>query len=303
METTPSKKEQSFSIINLTQGSDEWLEYRRSRIGSSDVPALMGVSPYAHANDVLKSKLGFNKTLSDHTKRIFQDGHDFEARFRDQIQGQFNGEITAPVIESKKNDRFFTSIDLFNEEHQFYGEVKSTVSKDILSQVAANKVPDHFYYQMNWTLGILGWDSGMLYVINRETSYGYELKVNFDPMIFAEQERIAEIFLNQLDEQRSILAPDQIALANIAAANKKIKRVQKMIDDYSERVKLEAEKLLGQSVKIEGAGISIERIERKGSIDYSAVPELKNIDLEKYRKPTSTFVTIKEVKQKKETTK
>jgi len=33
-------------------------------------------------------------------------------------------------------------------------------------------------------------------------------------------------------------------------------------------------------------------IKKKGSIDYSKVGELKNIDLEKYRKPDSSFYKI-----------
>jgi hypothetical protein len=36
-----------------------------------------------------------------------------------------------------------------------------------------------------------------------------------------------------------------------------------------------------------GAGVSLCRFERKGNIDYTKIDELKNIDLETYRKPTT----------------
>jgi hypothetical protein len=36
-----------------------------------------------------------------------------------------------------------------------------------------------------------------------------------------------------------------------------------------------------------GCGISLCKIERKGAVDYSRIPELKGIDLDKYRKESS----------------
>jgi hypothetical protein len=33
-----------------------------------------------------------------------------------------------------------------------------------------------------------------------------------------------------------------------------------------------------------GFGISLCQVQRKGNVDYSRVPELKNVDLDKYRK-------------------
>jgi hypothetical protein len=40
-------------------------------------------------------------------------------------------------------------------------------------------------------------------------------------------------------------------------------------------------------------GLSFSRSYRNGSIDYSKIPEISNVDLEQYRKPGSTVITIK----------
>ena len=37
---------------------------------------------------------------------------------------------------------------------------------------------------------------------------------------------------------------------------------------------------------------SIKHLERKGVVNYDQIPELKNVDLDKYRKPTVKYSTI-----------
>lgn len=42
-----------------------------------------------------------------------------------------------------------------------------------------------------------------------------------------------------------------------------------------------------QSRNWKGFGVRVEKIIRKGSVDYSEIPDLIGVDLEKYRKPAS----------------
>jgi len=46
---------------------------------------------------------------------------------------------------------------------------------------------------------------------------------------------------------------------------------------------------MGQVV---GSGVKIARIERKGSVDYAKIPELNGVDLEKYRKESSSYIKV-----------
>jgi hypothetical protein len=39
--------------------------------------------------------------------------------------------------------------------------------------------------------------------------------------------------------------------------------------------------------------VTIKRQVRKGSVDYSSIPELKSVDLEAYRKQPTEFTTFK----------
>ena len=51
--------------------------------------------------------------------------------------------------------------------------------------------------------------------------------------------------------------------------------------------------ILSEGKNCQGAGVTLTKVERKGGIDYSSIPELKDIDLEKYRKKSSEYIQIK----------
>ncbi len=44
-----------------------------------------------------------------------------------------------------------------------------------------------------------------------------------------------------------------------------------------------------------GAGIELQRIVKKGNVDYTKIPELDFVDLEKYRKPETEYWKVSEV--------
>ena len=51
----------TFQIVDVTPDTDQWLAERRKSIGASEVAAVMGLSQYATALDVYKSKHGIDK--------------------------------------------------------------------------------------------------------------------------------------------------------------------------------------------------------------------------------------------------
>ena len=43
----------------------------------------------------------------------------------------------------------------------------------------------------------------------------------------------------------------------------------------------------------EGAGVAVKQVERKGSVEYTAIPELADVNLEQYRKKGTVYWTVK----------
>ena len=72
-------------IEQMQDKSEEWLEWRRKGIGSSDAPIIMGVSDYATPYELWLEKTG--KSKRDNTTNFIQDkGNRAEAFIRARIE-------------------------------------------------------------------------------------------------------------------------------------------------------------------------------------------------------------------------
>lgn len=68
---------------------------------------------------------------------------------------------------------------------------------------------------------------------------------------------------------------------------KSLKEQITKLEKQEEEARRELIFLSGES-NTRGSGISLCQIQRKGNVDYSQIPQLKGIDLEVYRKPSSS---------------
>ena len=61
----------------MKQGDDEWLEARRLGVTSTDIPAIIGVSPWKSEGDVAREKQGLTDQPDDDPDRArrFRLGH------------------------------------------------------------------------------------------------------------------------------------------------------------------------------------------------------------------------------------
>ncbi len=72
-----------------------------------------------------------------------------------------------------------------------------------------------------------------------------------------------------------------------------IKSEIRKLERQQEKIKNKLIHLSGES-NSKGGGISVSKITRKGNIEYSIVPELKEVNLEQYRKDDYFFWKISE---------
>lgn len=94
---------------DLTQGSPEWLAYRREHFNASDAPAMLGCSPYKRRDALLREMAtGIGEEVDDATQRRFDAGHRFEANAR-ALAEELLGEDLFPVVGS--DGRYSASLD------------------------------------------------------------------------------------------------------------------------------------------------------------------------------------------------
>lgn len=88
-------------IHQLTQGSPEWLAYRRQHFNASDAPAMMGCSPYKTRSELLhEMATGLTAEVDPATQRRFDNGHRFEALAR-PLAEEIIGDELYPVVGSE----------------------------------------------------------------------------------------------------------------------------------------------------------------------------------------------------------
>lgn len=84
-------------IMNLTQGSPEWLAHRRTARNASDAPAMMGASPYVtRAELVRRVATGIEPEIDEATQARFDRGHQVEPALRAMAE-ELIGEDLYPV--------------------------------------------------------------------------------------------------------------------------------------------------------------------------------------------------------------
>lgn len=143
----------SANILELSQGSKEWMEFRATHYGASEAAAMLGISPYMSRNDLLKLKaIGQDQEHSDFTKKLFQNGYDTEAAARSLLE-QDMGEDFYPVTCSK--DKLSASVDGLTLDGSVAFEHK-LLNNGLYEAVLSHQVPDHYMAQCQQILLVTG---------------------------------------------------------------------------------------------------------------------------------------------------
>lgn len=281
-------------MIIPDQGTKEWLDWRKTMLGASDIPVIMDESPYKTPYRLWQEKKGLVQTFETEAMR---EGK----RLEPEILQMFADEIGYAILPVRKPlihpnyPNFMASLDGMSFCRTIGCELKS--ANITTHEIAkANKVPSFYYGQVQWQMFVADF-SEWYYV-----SYGKTCGTLSIVKVQRDQEYIdlaierAKNFLIYLSdsfgpphkeyETNLTLEQQQYAYDLSEIINQRIYWEKK-----EEELKDKAFEILG-GIETQACGIRYEKTSRKGNIDYSKIPELKNIDLEQYRKPTTEFFRI-----------
>lgn len=144
-------------LLNLVQGTDEWLQARANYFTASDAPAMMGDSKYKSRNQLLQEKkTGRRETVDAFKQNLFDKGHAAEAAARNIIEINML-ETFAPVVGVIEVDgvSLLASLDGLSEngstvfEHKLFN---ATLAENVKNKVLE---PSH-YWQLEQQLLVAG---------------------------------------------------------------------------------------------------------------------------------------------------
>ena len=276
-------------VINVEQNTPEWLEFRRSRIGASDASTVMGENPWKTPHKLWEEKLmPFHETS---VTPAMQRGIDLEPVAREAFIRQTGIPVEKIVVQHDEYDWMIASLDGINTDHKIVVEIKCPGELDHRAAQDGN-IPMKYYGQVQHQLAVTGYDLAYYYSFDGTRGVVVDVERD-DDYISAMIDREME-FMRCLQE---MIAPkmscrdydyrdeDEEWLEQAKAyleAEEQLKKWELEVSMH--RSKLED---LAGGYSVSGGGIILQKVLRKGPVDYSKVEALQGVNLEPYRKPAS----------------
>lgn len=274
----------SATIVQLVQGSPEWLAYRLGRRNASESAAVLGLSPWMTPYQLWLSKTGRAETK---VTQAMQRGTDLEPSARRAYEEQ-TGLIMQPLV--LEANGYSASLDGMTIEGDLILEIKCPLRgtrSELWQDVLDGKVPEHYQVQIQHQLMVCGaalahlWvfdgHQGILHAIERDENLIGRIRAGWD----AFQPFMDSDTPPPLREGDTVQRRDD-AWAGAASSFLQAKRQADSAGSALDAARL-ALVALAQHPHERGAGVSVTRFWKVGNVDYKKVPQLKGVDLDAYR--------------------
>lgn len=276
--------------LEYIQGTDEWLALRKTKITATDASVIMGSSPWKTKIQLYEEKISQeNNTFMNER---MQRGLDLEPIARDLFTIQTGIEVN-PIVVIK--DWTMASLDGISACGKYIVEIKCPGEKDHAIALSG-KIPDHYYPQLQHQMYVA--NVQFAYYFSFDGTDGVYLQLVRDPnyieKLIHEEKKFYDCLINKTPPEGNYKERNDPLWEQCSIQWKSLVQQIKSLEKKEEEIRKQLIFLSGES-NTKGAGISLCQIQKKGNVDYSKIPELKNIDLDQYRKSESTYWKISSI--------
>lgn len=277
---------------NIEQGTPEWHELRKNKIGASDAAPILCISPFKTPFQLFEEKLGLRDGPNS---PAIQRGNELEPIARAHFEHAFGLQVKPMVLVHPQHSWMMASLDGISANGDTAVEIKCPGKAS--HQVAVDgKVPIHYMAQLQHQMAVAGIKSMFYYSFDGHEGIGIEVDRD-DSYISSMMEKEYQFWKKlQSFEPPDLLDKDYVQMSDpdwdfdeYAYLNAKKLRENWEKEEEQCRQRL-IEKAQGRCCK--GHQISVTRYFRKGNVDYKSLPMLQNVDLEPYRKSPSEIWKI-----------
>lgn len=284
--------------------TEERLRQRRSLIGASDMPIIMGDSPYKTPYQLWEEKTD-KIPLIQETNFAIERGNRWEDRVRKLFSKKTAIDFQPKNFIHPDNPIHSASLDGYNFSHHEGLEIK-VASMDVLKETRSGNVPQKYKAQVQWQIYVADLKKNNFYVVhvkdNPETGKE-EIVDSALCVVYRDDEYIqklinaAEAFWTFVESNTPPPLSDRDTKELRSHKARKdfaeLKRVKQKLDEIKQDFReYETVYKVLQKQCIEHMdhpiviceGVKLQRIIRKGSIDYKSIPEEDREILDKYRK-------------------
>lgn len=277
-------------IIDVEQGSPEWLAWRRTVITATDASVIMGNNPWDTPYTLWQRKLGYLEEKK--SNEAMERGKRLEPEARAQFVERYGIDMIPAVVESSEFDFLGASLDGISELGGVILEIKCGGFK-LHGMASQGEIPQYYIDQMQHQLLVTGAEK--CYYDSYDGTDGICIEVLPDP-------EYRSIFMPKahdfwrciaLNEAPPLQDRDYKDMSNephwhgyseqYRILCKQIKTLEEIKDSYRKELLT-----LCNDQNCSGHGIKVMKTMVRGRVDYDAIPELKEINLDMYRKASST---------------
>lgn len=277
----------AYEIIHLEQRTQEWHNFRKGKLGSSAAAVVMEVSPWDTPLSLWES---MQKGTEKKSTPAMQRGIDEEPIALQWFCGYMGRRFSPCVLQSINYPKIIASLDGFDFNSGEGVEIKVPGMEDHLSAIEGI-VPEKYKWQIQHQMFVSG--AERWFYFSWWCASGVTIEVKRDNQAI---ERLVEAECGFLDKLEAgvppcALARDWVVVTDVEACSlaqeyldldQNIKKQEKRKAQLKERII----DLVGLCHPRTTLGfLSVQKVIRKGAIDYDAIEVLRTIDLEKYRKP------------------
>lgn len=284
-------------MSELTQNSPEWLKMRKSKIGASDASIVLGINPWKTPRRLWEEKLDIVE--QEPMNMAMMRGHQLEPIAREFFTTA-TGKIALPAVSfHPEYEWMMASLDGVNHEEEFILEIKCGGQK-LHDQARIGVIPEYYMCQMQHQMAVTGFSKcfylsyfegdGIIIPVDRNDQFIEDTLLPSLKEFWYCLSNLVEPALHDKDYQKMEFYDWMIAADGYRSVSAQIKELSKIQDELKANlISMAADR------NCMGAGVKIFKTKRKGQVDYSAIPQLIDVNLEEYRKKGCDFWTIREM--------
>lgn len=282
-------------IIDLPQGSPEWLEWRKGKRMASESATVLGINPYEKPLALAKKKRGITQSF---TNAAMQRGHEYEPEARAWVESEL-GMFFQPVVLELGD--YGASLDGMGQDESGEAvllEIKVPRSADssLWKLASVGSIPEHYFAQLTHQLSVSGCDYGWFVVYLPELKKGILQRVEPSPAFWVSITKAWDQFwqeymvgdMPEIEERTD--EEWRFAVTRFLEAKKAADEAAKALEDRRQALIT----LAGEN-PAKGFGVTLTKTEKQGAIDYAKGFKTLGIDpsqFEQFRKKGSSYFTV-----------
>jgi putative phage-type endonuclease len=281
------------NIVKLMQGSAEWHEHRRTHRNASETPVVLGVSPWLTPYQLWQHKLGLTEPVVTPT---MLRGTELEPAARAAYEAR-TGLVMQPLV--LVDGEYSASLDGLTLGGDRLVEIKCPFKgrdSSLWKTAEAGRLPEHYQWQLQHQLMVTRATVADVFVF--DGTDGIQLEITPDTTTWPQIHTAWDAFMRCVTDAqappltaRDTRVRDDPEWLSAAAAYLELRAAHDELSTKFDEAKWRLVDL-SEHAKEQGGGVTVTRYWKAGAIDYKRIPELKTVELDRFRSQSRCEVRV-----------